>query len=58
MSSFQSLEIKKQLYPLFMSLEKKGLFAYSSRFMVKIEDLSEVEKLIAQFFHKGCLQEK
>lgn len=58
LSSFQILEIEGQSYPLFMSLEGKGLFAYFSRFMVKPENLSKIEKLVAQSFHKDILQDK
>ncbi|RXW25982.1 hypothetical protein QEP13_03595 [Enterobacter ludwigii] len=57
-SGFQSLDVKELIYPLFIPLEKKGLLAYSTRFMVKSEDLSKVEDLVERYYHKENMQEK
>lgn len=52
------MDVKELIYPLFIPLEKNGLFAYSTRFMVKSEDLSKVEDLVERYYHKENMQEK
>ncbi|QXA49634.1 hypothetical protein I6L58_00880 [Enterobacter cancerogenus] len=51
LEQFNALLGEKFAYPLFLSLEKKGVYAYSARFMVKHEDISVIEYLIELFFH-------
>lgn len=54
---FLPLDIDRSIYPLFSSLEEKGVSAYFSRFMVKLEDLTKITGLIEQWFHKSIFQE-
>lgn len=57
-SEFQSLDVKASIYPLFVSFEKRGFFAYSTRFMVKPEELLVVEHVIESFFNGRLTMEK
>lgn len=46
------------VYPLFLSLEKDNVYAYSTRFMVKPDDLFVVEHMIELFFNGWLTKEK
>lgn len=56
-SEFQFLDTEGTIYPCFISMKRKGVFAYSTRFMVKPDDLPKVEGLVEQCFYKSSLQE-
>ncbi|PNF10787.1 hypothetical protein A6J71_11820 [Enterobacter cancerogenus] len=51
LEQFNALPGEKFAYPLFLSLEKKGVYAYSARFIVKHENISVIEYLIELFFY-------
>ncbi|EDX9487248.1 hypothetical protein GQP67_004661 [Salmonella enterica] len=57
-SSFDVLPECNNLYPLLISLENENVYAYSTRFMIKTNDLPEIENIITSCFHGGTEQLK
>lgn len=53
-SQFNALPGDRALYPLFLSVEKERIYAYSARFMIKPEQAAVVEQAV-DFFFQGTL---
>ncbi|XTZ36955.1 hypothetical protein ACQYRI_13260 [Salmonella enterica] len=55
-NSFSSLIASENKYPLFTSLETSKIYAYSTRFMIKSNDLLRVREVIERCFHKKLIE--
>lgn len=57
-SSFSILPERNNSYPLLLSLENENIYAYSTRFMIKYNELPKIENIITSCFYGQTKQVK